>query len=412
MTIAERYEDVAHCNRCGFCQTACPVFRSTGVESGVARGRLALLRALIEHRIEWTPELEDPLYTCLLCGACTGNCFPAIPTSDLVIAARAEYLQRVGRTSVHHLLFDKLLPYPRRLHLAARAAALGKNSGATRLARALGLLRVFGRSFSEAERIVERLPARPFRERVAPGTLAGDGDRRQTAYFVGCGIDVVHPAAGDATLARLRRVNRTVTVLANNCCGLPAWSYGDLDAARRLAGMNLEVLGGAAADVIVSDCSSCTSFLKRYPELFPEGHRLASAARAVAARCRDLSEVLAQEPVEGRSDVRGRRITFHDPCHASRGQRIADPPRRLLRRIPGAEVVELPEADWCCGGAGSYALSHYELSMRVLERKMENVRRTGADLLVTTCPACIVQLSHGVRRHGLTVEVRHLSEVL
>jgi glycolate oxidase iron-sulfur subunit len=414
MSISERYEDIAHCNRCGFCQTACPVFRSTGVESGVARGRLALLRALIEERLEWTSELEAPLYTCLLCGACTSNCFPAIPTSELVIAARSEYLERVGRSPVHRLLFDQLLPYPRRLHLAARAAAFGKNSGAARLARALGLLRVFGRSFSEAERIVERLPAHPFRDRFKPGTVAGRGERLRTAYFVGCGIDVVDHSAGEATFALLRRISRSVTVLENNCCGLPAWSYGDLPAARRLAGRNLQMLRDVPADVIVSDCSSCTGFLKKYARLFPEGHLLGSAASEVASRCRDLSEIVAADRPSSSPDLRGRRLTFHDPCHASRGQGIVNEPRALLRRIPGVDFVELPEADWCCGGAGSYALSHYGLSMQVLDRKIENLRKSGADMLLTTCPACILQLSHGVRRHGLDakVEVRHLSEVI
>src|SRR5512139_1259949 len=173
MTISARYDDIAHCNRCGFCQVACPIFRSTGYEGGVARGRLALLRAVIEGRLEWSPELEEPLYSCLLCGACTSNCFGAIPTAELVTAARAEYLEKVGRKSIHRLLFDTLLPYPRRLHLAARAAALGKNSGASELARALGLLRIFGRDLSRAEAIVDKLPAQPFRVRFRPGVFDG-----------------------------------------------------------------------------------------------------------------------------------------------------------------------------------------------------------------------------------------------
>ena len=119
--IKEQYDDIAQCNRCGFCQVACPVFRSTGHESGVARGRLALLRAIIEGRLDWSDDMEGPLYDCLLCGACTANCFPAIPTADLVTSARSQYLEKVGRKPAHRLLFDYLLPYPRRLHLAARA---------------------------------------------------------------------------------------------------------------------------------------------------------------------------------------------------------------------------------------------------------------------------------------------------
>ncbi|MFO7706907.1 MAG: (Fe-S)-binding protein [Desulfobacterales bacterium] len=412
MAIVDHYEEIAHCNRCGFCQAACPVFRSSGHEGGVARGRLALLRALIENRIPWSPELEEPLYDCLLCGACTSNCFPAIPTSEIVIRARAEYLQTVGRKSIHRLLFEGLLPYPRRLHLAARAVALGKNSGLSRLAQALNLLRIFGHDFAQAEAIVPRLPARPLRARLKPGIYPGRGPRMRVAYYIGCGVDIVAQAAGEASISLLRRTASEVYLPATVCCGLPAWTYGDLEAARRLAAKNLEIIGSGGFDAIVTDCSSCAAFLKRYPDLFGAADPRRAAAMNIAARVRDICEWAASETAPASTALRGRRVTFHDPCHLSRGQGLAKLPREILRRIPETEFVELPEADWCCGGAGSYSLSHYDLAMRVLDRKMENLKKTGAEVLVTTCPACIIQLSHGVRRHGLAVEVKHLTEVL
>ena len=411
MSINKHYDQIAQCNRCGFCQVACPIFRSTGHESGVARGRLALLRAIIENRLDWSDEIEAPLYDCLLCGACTSNCFPAIPTSDLVIQARSEYLDKVGRKSIHRLLFDKLLPYPRRLHLAARAVALGKNTGTTQLARALGLLRIFGRDFTQAEQIVTHLPTQAFRARFKPGNYLGRGRSLRIGYFVGCGVDIVSQSAGEATLALLRRFAKAVHILENNCCGLPAWSYGDLEAAQRLAAKHLPLLTSGAFDAIVTDCSSCAAFLKKYPVIIPPDDPRHEAAKAVAALARDTSEWLSPEIAPVSSAVRGKRVTYHDPCHASRGQGLIRQPRELLRRLPGAEFVELPEADWCCGGAGSYAFSHFELATQVLDRKMENLKKTGADVLVTTCPACIIQLSYGVRRHNLNVQVRHLTEL-
>ncbi|RPH49181.1 MAG: (Fe-S)-binding protein [Desulfobacteraceae bacterium] len=412
MSIATHYDAIAQCNRCGFCQVACPIFRATGNESGVARGRLALLRALIEGRLQWSSELEEPLYDCLLCGACTSNCFPAIPTSDLVIKARSEYLDTVGRKSIHRLLFDKLLPYPRRLHLAARAVALGKNSGMSELAGALGLLRIFGHDFARSEQILGRLPAQSLRTRFKPGVYQGQGQKLRLAYFVGCGIDTISQAAGQSTLALLRRFSSSVQLLDNNCCGLPAWSYGDLDAARHLAFLNLSLLDAGRFDAIVTDCSSCTAFIKKYPLLFAGDDHFEEKARDLASKTMDVSEWMTAEIIPFSMTLEGKRITFHDPCHASRGQKIVKPPRDILRQIPGAEFVEMPEADWCCGGAGAYALSHFDLSMQVLDRKMENLKKTRADVLVTTCPACIIQLSYGVRRHGLTVKVQHLTEVI
>jgi len=413
MAIEAHYDEIARCNRCGFCQVACPIFRATGHEAGVARGRLALLRALIERRIDWDAELKEPLFACLLCGACTANCFPAVPTADLIVEGRSQYLDRVGRGTLHRLLFEHLLPHPKRLRLAARAAALGKRTGLSKVAKALGLLRIFGRDFPRAEEIVSRFPAKALRETVPPGVLEGKGDLR-IGYFVGCGIDVMCPQAGQATLGVLRELGRTVEVLDNCCCGLPPVTYGDRAAAVELAEKNLRLLDPARFDVVVTDCSSCAAFLKKYPSLFEDGDPRREKAAAAAARVRDVLELLsptAGSPLGERAEGEKLVVTYHDPCHAVRGQGLTGEPRELLRSLPGVEFRELPEADWCCGGAGSYALSHYDLALKVLDRKMDNLERTGADLLVTSCPACIIQLSYGVRRRGLPVRVCHISQL-
>ena len=105
-------------------------------------------------------------------------------------------------------------------------------------------------------------------------------------------------------------------------------------------------------------------------------------------------------------------VTYHHPCHAARGQGLVEEPAEILNQLPGVEYRQLPEADWCCGGAGSYAFAHYELSQRVLDRKMDHLKKTGADLLVTSCPACIMHLSYGVRKHGLNTKVCHISELI
>jgi glycolate oxidase iron-sulfur subunit len=412
MALEEHYDEIARCNRCGFCQAACPVFRATGHEGGVARGRIALLRAVIEGRIEWDKELEEPLFACLLCGACTANCFPAVATADLILDARSEYLERVGRKPLHRLLFQHLLPYPKRLRLAARAAAVGKKTGLSKVARALGLLRIFGRDFPRAEGIIQRIPPRAFREEFERHVFEGQGEGR-IGYFVGCGSDIMCPEAARASLGVLRRLGRSVEVLQNGCCGLPPLTYGDRPAARELAGRNLELLGAGKFDLVVTDCSSCAAFLKKYPTLFDQGDPRREVAAALAASVRDLAELIAPAANAPPPARQGKLVaTYHDPCHAARGQGIAAQPREVLRGIPGIEYRELPEADWCCGGAGSYALAHYDLSRKVLDRKIDNVEKTGADLLVTSCPACIIHLSYGIRQRGLPVRVCHISELL
>ena len=412
MNISEYYDEISHCNRCGFCQVACPIFRSTGHETGVARGRLALLRAIIEGRLEWGAEIEAPLFDCLLCGACTANCFPAIPTSDLIIKARAQYLDKVGRKSIHRLLFDHLLPYPRRLHLAARAVALGKNTGIADLAQALGLLKIFGRDFAHAQQIVEQFPTRPLRDKVKTGAHSGRGQSLRIGYFVGCGVDIISQDAGQATLRLLRKIGKSVRVLENCCCGLPAWSYGDLKAARKLARRNLSIIAADDLDVIVTDCSSCASFIKSYHQLFPVSARQHDQAAMVSARVKDVVQVIHNMEAISTASNPAVTVTYHHPCHAARGQGLTAEPGNILNRLPGIEYQPLAEADWCCGGAGSYAFAHYELSQQVLDRKMNNLKESGADLLVTSCPACIMHLSYGVRKHGLSTKVCHISELV
>ncbi len=413
MDIKEDYDAIAQCNKCGFCQVACPVFRSTGNESGVARGRLALMRGIIEDRVEWSNELEGPLFNCLGCGACTANCFGAVPTADLIVKGRAAYLERVGRKPIHKLLFEQLLPYPGRLHMAARAAALGKNSGMSKVAKALGLLRVLGRDFAKAEDIVEKLPPKPFRGVIKPGEYEGTGPYLRIGYFVGCGVDVIQQEAGQESFKLLKKIGKTVSVLDNCCCGLPPWTYGDIDAAQKLARRNLKTFSSQSFDVIVTDCSSCASFLKKYPKIFDDDDvENQVVAQNKVPLIQDMVEFLFKNGVSAPSRKSPVVVTYHDPCHAVRGQGISRENREMLKAIPGVEFREMPEADWCCGGAGSYALTHYDLSMKVLDRKMKNVASTNADFLVTSCPACMIQLSYGVRKHGLNIRVCHISEVV
>jgi glycolate oxidase iron-sulfur subunit len=292
MTVSANYDAIAQCNKCGFCHVACPIFRATGHESGVARGRLALLRGIIEERIEWNEEMEDPLFTCLGCGACTTNCFGSVPTADLVLNARSEYFDKVGKKPAHRLLFEHLLPYPKRLHLAARTAALGKNSGASKLANALGLLRIFGRDLPKAEGIVEKLPMSSFRGTTKPQTYTGQGSDLKIGYFVGCGVDVIQVEAGTATFESLKKIGKSVTVLNNCCCGLPPWSYGDIDNTKVLAEKNLQIFAEADVDVIVTDCSSCASFLKEYKKVFADDPQKLELVEQTSAKIRDVVEFL------------------------------------------------------------------------------------------------------------------------
>jgi glycolate oxidase iron-sulfur subunit len=180
-----------------------------------------------------------------------------------------------------------------------------------------------------------------------------------------------------------------------------------------MAKHNIAALEKMKADVIVTECGSCSAFLKDYPELFENDPAMQGRAVRLAKQVKGFSEFMQERlPAGTAAKPISRKVTYHDPCHMSRYQGVVKQPRALLKKIPGVTYIELPDADRCCGAAGSYNVMHYEQSMKVLERKMENLQKTGAEILATECPGCIIQLTYGTRRAGLGVKVLHISELL
>ncbi|MGD0266185.1 MAG: (Fe-S)-binding protein [Candidatus Methylomirabilota bacterium] len=407
------YDLIAKCNRCGFCQAGCPVYRVTGSEHSLARGRWAVARGLVLGEIELTAETVQALDDCLLCRGCTAHCFPALKTDEVVTAIRQAYLTRYGQPALQRALFRKVLSNSKRLEWAGRLAAWGKRSGLADLAYRTGLLGLVDKRLAVASRVVESMPERIFRRgrdyRNAPAN-----PKHRVGYFVSCGFSFQYPEVVEATLRVLQRNGCAVTVLDNTCCGRPAHAYGDLEAARDIARKNIERLAPAMAlDAVVSECGSCSTHLKDYGQLLMDDPAYAEKAAALAKKIQSFSEFLVAIGTNGALGTLQGTVTYHDPCHLSnRFAKITAQPRQLLKSVPGVTYKEMPEADWCCGAAGSYTFLHHQEAVGVLDRKMGNLEKTGASILATECPACMMHLHYGVRRRGLPVQVRHLSQIL
>lgn len=401
-------QETKRCNRCGYCQPPCPVFRATGVESSCARGRIQLIKAATEGRIDFGPDLEPAIFECLLCRACVDACAPKAQTDRIVARARERWFRAGGQSLATDTIFREVLGDRRKMEAAARLAFGGVDTGAARAAQVLGLLRLEPRA-GRALDWLGRTPGASLTRRLARMRLSPAGTTRRVGYFVSCGMNLLQPTAGEATVRLLSALGCEVVPLANVCCGLPAYVYGDWEAAERLLRANARVFRAAGKlDAVVTDCGSCSSHLRHAAELLG----LTDAeAETFPERVQDLAEFvqsLGRKPVEPVQ----LRVTYHDPCHLSRHQRLTGPPRELLGMVDELTYVELPEADWCCGGAGSYGIEHAEISRVILERKMANVEETAADVLATACPACMAQLALGTRRSGLRTTVRHLSQIL
>ncbi len=408
MAIEDVLSETRKCNRCGYCQPTCPVFRATGVESSCSRGRIQLLKAAVEGRAEFSEDLRPIVFECLMCRACVEACAPKAQTDRIVAAARREWFRRWGQSLATDMLFREALADRAKLELAARAGFLGIDTGAARAAQVLGLLRLQPRA-ARAMEWFGPTPGPLLTERLRRMRLSPPGTRRRVGYFVSCGMNTMAPAAGEATVRLLSALGCDVVPLDNVCCGLPAYVYGDWDAAAMLLERNAKGFADAGElDAVVTDCGSCSSHLRHAAELMGlDGPGLG----IVRESTRDLAEYvagIAGPPPESVGD----RVTYHDPCHLSRHQALTAPPRELLGAVSGLEYVEMPDADRCCGGAGTYGIEHAEISRIVLDWKMDSVQATGAGVLATACPACITQLAFGARRRGLDVRVRHVSEVL
>lgn len=416
------------CNRCGYCMSTCPTYAALRDERQVARGRNHLVRQVSEGRMDLLAELRDPLFECLLCGACTETCFASVKTDELMVRAREAWHEEHGQPMVQRIIFDQLLPHPERLGRLVRLVSIGKRSGLSELARRLGVLGWISATLEGAEGLVETMPRRFLRDRLAAMQFrreTSDGGERwrrardddaptgapRVVYFIGCGTNFQAPRQGEAAMQLLAKAGCEIIVLTNACCGLPPYSYGDRAAARRLAGQNLELLAGERFDFLVTECGSCSAFLKKWPDLLTEDS-MGQAARDVAPRVRDFTELLCELDLPRPGGGARRTVTYHDPCHLRRGQGIIDEPRKLLTDVGGLELRELAEADWCCGGAGSYNIAHPELSLQVLERKMQRVDESGAEVLATACPACVIQLDYGRRAREWERPVRHVAELL
>jgi glycolate oxidase iron-sulfur subunit len=354
--------------------------------------------------------LED----CLLCRGCTAHCFPALKTDEVVTTIRHAYITRHGQPIWQRILFRTILSDSKKIELAGRMTLWAKRHGLATMADKAGVLNLVDSRLAGATAVIPAMTARPFLRSDRADVPRPAQVKYRVGYFVSCGLSFQFPEVVRATLRVLARNGCAVSVLENTCCGRPAQSYGDLDAARQIARTNVDRLASAMEfDAIVSECGSCSAHLKDYGHLLKGDPTHADKAAGLSKKIRSFSEFLVGIGTNGHLGTLEGTVTYHDPCHLSnRFAKTTAQPRKLLKSVPGMTYKELPEADWCCGAAGSYTFLHHKEATGVLDRKMTNVEKTGANILATECPACMMHLGYGARRQGLSVQVRHVSQVL
>ncbi len=408
----ELLEKILQCNRCGTCQDVCPTYMITGNENDVARSRLRLIRLVAEGKYAWgeEAELSASIRSCLLCKACVSNCPSNVPTDEIMMHARNEINKASGMPLFNRLVYRGVFSHSDRLSVLAKLLRMYQRSFASSLVRKSGFLNLL-KNYGKAEALLPPIPARSLKARLPELLPNGLDPKHRIVYFGGCAINAFYGRFGMATIEVLRHNQCHVDVPPVVCCGGPHLSGGDFAEARRLARINIDTILALEPDAIVTDCATCSGIMKEYGKLFEDDPAYLEKSKIFAGKIKDINEFLGSidlRPAE--HGVQGT-ATIHNPCHL-REPHLAKPPRQLLRQIPDLTFVEMNDADMCCGGAGSYGALHPDTSRTILEKKMRGFAASEADYLVTSCPACAMQLEFGLRRHNLKGIVVHPVELL
>ncbi|MBM4124096.1 MAG: FAD-binding oxidoreductase [Nitrospira sp.] len=395
------------CATCAKCNSVCPVYDVFQSEDMSSRGWFEIVTAKDYSYLHSKRVVE----ACVNCKSCRTICPAGVDVSDLILKRRAEQPNRAAglifSLQAKPWLFEPLL----------KAAAGTQGIWDRPLVRAWleRLTKPFMRLIADTagiprQLLLPRLAVRHLRDRHAELTReTGQGEKRRVAYFHGCAANYFNDGVGDAVIAVLRRHGVEPALPPQRCSGTPIQTYGHLDLVREGARFNLASL--ASYETVVTGCASCTLMLKDYPQLFEPGPER-QAAEQLAAKVQHIAEFVAEskagpalESGQGRSR---QTVTYHSSCHL-RAAGVSKQPRQVLAALPGVELIEMQDADRCAGGAGTYLLKDYETSQKILWRKERAIRESGAAVVATSCPACMVQLRNGLRGQ---VQVKHVAELL
>lgn len=407
--LASQRAGLDACVHCGFCLQACPTYLTLEDENDSPRGRIVLMRSVYEGTLEpESPSVETHIGRCLGCRACETACPSGVPYGQLLEATRATLARRRPLPRIARVLLATFEHSSR-----SRLAMLGG-----RLLRAMGIARLLSRfpgraGFAMAMLASTRRDAMLARRRPRVHRARAQAATRGTvSLLTGCVMEGLFAPTNRAT-ARTLGVNgyQVTPARGQGCCGALHAHAGDDEGARRLARRNIEAFERSGADYVCVNAAGCGAMMKEYGHLLAGDPAWRDRAARVASKVRDVSELLAAAGPRPGGPVR-LRVAYDAPCHLLHAQRIASPPLDVLRAIPGLELVALVESDVCCGSAGIYNLVEPETSDLVLRRKLENIAASGADIVTSGNPGCLMQIGAGLARAGSRVAVVHPVDLL
>lgn len=410
-------DKISACIHCGLCLDKCPTYRTLGVEMDSPRGRVYLIKAVNEARLAMTPNFVEHMYLCLDCRACETACPSNVQFGDLMERARGQIERHVPRSWrerwIRRLVFRELFPYPWRLAQLFGAIRWYQRLGLQATLRRLRLFDLLPERLRRMEAMLPWLPWRSF-TRATPEVVQGEAPiNGRVGFFSGCVMDHLFADVHHAT-QRVLQINGydIWTSPPQVCCGALHMHAGERDIARQLARRNIVAFERQGLDAIVNNAAGCGAQLKAYGELLQDDAEFAERAQRFSDKVQDISECLARAPLRGPLGPVPKRVAYDDPCHLLHAQGVQHAPRALLQQIPALQLVPVTDADFCCGAAGIYNITHYDLSMQILARKMDHLKAAHPDIITTGNPGCMMQLRTGVARAKLKIPVLHPIELL
>lgn len=428
MTAKIRFErlnslagELDKCTECGYCTFWCPIYQEEPRESSVARGKLHMAKELLAGEKEYTEEFADALHRCMLCMTCAEHCQAGTKTPEILIATRADSVRANGIHFPYNIIYRWLIPHRTVFGNTVRLASWCQGIFFPKTEGTIRHLALFLSALGKGRHIPSIAPS--FLRQQVPvvnRSSSGNGTRMRVGYFIGCMTDFVFPHIGKRTIDFLTRNGVDVVVpRAQGCCGAPVYlGAGDFATGRRLADANVKAFADANVDYVVCDCATCTSAMKDYVKFLADTPERQEAYSKFAGKLRDISEFLVDvlklppSAYKAASGVAGKRVTWHDPCHLNRYLGVKDQPRQIIRSIPGVEFVDMTRPDWCCGMAGTFSINYYDTAKKIASKKIETIKDTGADILATGCPGCMIQFIDNITRHKMPVKVMHIMELI
>jgi glycolate oxidase iron-sulfur subunit len=415
-------EILNNCIHCGLCLPTCPTYSLTCLEKSSPRGRIRLIKAVAEGSLKITNEFIYEMNFCLGCRACETACPAGIKYGSLVEAAKAYIYQQKCIHSVKYLINSRLVNWifaeHSRLKKIAKVFRFIQNSAFIQIFLNSKLFSLTTKSFLDIQKLTPMISQVFSTDTLVERNQIKKNPRYRVVFLTGCIMDVAFADVNNDTVQLLLYHDCEVIVPSGQkCCGAIQTHNGDLSGAKESARHNIELFLHYNFDYIITNSAGCGAFIKSYDKILASDSLYAEKAKMISKGAKDITEFLNKtgfNPQEQNSNAlfHNKRITYHDACHLVHAQGISEQPRKLIRSIKGIEYIELPESSWCCGSAGTYNITHYKDSMKILDRKIKNIKQVRPDIIVTGNPGCLIQLQHGLQKEGMQVELLHTATFL